>query len=180
MQLTNQRWQAIVTNDKTFDGHFFYGVMSTGIFCRPSCRSRCPNRRNVQLFARAADALAAGLRPCKRCRPTGAVVTADEWVHEIDTIIQHHFAESLTLNELALRAHGAPSYLRRVYREQTGQTPQVTLERVRLNHARILLATTTSSIQAVALACGFQSAGYFSTRFKRAYRLSPRVYRQSK
>lgn len=64
-----QRWQAVLDNDRRYDGAFFYGVASTGIFCRPSCPSRPPRRDRVRFFPTADAALAAGFRPCKRCRP---------------------------------------------------------------------------------------------------------------
>lgn len=64
-----QRWQAVLDNDRRYDGTFFYGVASTGIFCRPSCPSRPPRRDRVRFFPTADAALAAGFRPCKRCRP---------------------------------------------------------------------------------------------------------------
>lgn len=63
------KWDAVKQNDKTCDGIFFYAVKSTGIFCRPSCKSRLPKKDNVTFFNTADQALAAGFRPCKRCRP---------------------------------------------------------------------------------------------------------------
>jgi AraC family transcriptional regulator of adaptative response/methylated-DNA-[protein]-cysteine methyltransferase len=68
-QKPDQRWQSVVHNDANADGHFVYAVVSTGIFCRPSCKSRRPNRENVQFYELPEAALAAGFRACKRCRP---------------------------------------------------------------------------------------------------------------
>src|SRR6516162_8729633 len=62
-------WAAVERRDKGADGKFFYGVATTGVYCRPGCASRLPLRRNTLFFATAAAASAAGLRPCKRCRP---------------------------------------------------------------------------------------------------------------
>ena len=64
-----QRWQAVITNDAAYDGAFFYAVDTTGIFCRPSCKSKRPKRDNVRFFTSALAAQQAGFRPCKRCRP---------------------------------------------------------------------------------------------------------------
>ena len=70
MTLTdNEKWDAVVHCDPTYDGQFFYGVKTTGIFCRPSCKSKTPLRENVEFFDEAAVASARGMRPCKRCRP---------------------------------------------------------------------------------------------------------------
>jgi AraC family transcriptional regulator of adaptative response/methylated-DNA-[protein]-cysteine methyltransferase len=62
-------WQAIQDRDEAHDGRFFFGVMTTGVFCRPSCPSRTPLRKNVRFYATPADAEREGLRPCLRCRP---------------------------------------------------------------------------------------------------------------
>ena len=65
-------WQAIQTRDANFDGQFYYGVRSTGVYCRPSCGSRQPRRANVAFFAQTVDAENAGFRACQRCRPNAA------------------------------------------------------------------------------------------------------------
>lgn len=62
-------WKAIVNGDLSYDGRFFYGVNTTGVFCRPSCNSRKPKREHVRIFSTIREAMAAGFRPCKRCRP---------------------------------------------------------------------------------------------------------------
>src|SRR5215471_15316108 len=65
-----QCWSAVESRDPGADGSFFYGVRTTGVYCRPGCTSRLPLRRNTAFFETIAEAEAAGLRPCKRCRPT--------------------------------------------------------------------------------------------------------------
>ncbi|MCL6516792.1 Ada metal-binding domain-containing protein [Alicyclobacillus sp.] len=67
--VNDAQWRAIVNCDAAFDGQFFYGVTSTGVFCRPSCRSRTPRRENVRIFHSNREAQAAGFRPCKHCHP---------------------------------------------------------------------------------------------------------------
>lgn len=175
---TKRQWKAIQSNDDHADGQFYYGVMSTGIFCRPSCRSRLPLQRNVQIFKTPTAAIEAGLRPCKRCRPTGDLVSPDVWVTEIKTIIEHHYAENLTLTELATLAHGAPYYLHHVFRRTTGLTPLAYLQQVRLVHAQELLRGTTWTVQVIAQQCGFRSSSYFSTQFKAAIGQIPRAFRE--
>jgi len=70
MALTdNEKWNSIVNCDSFYDGVFYYGVRTTGIFCRPSCKSKEPLKKNVVFFDRIEDAYSYGLRPCKRCRP---------------------------------------------------------------------------------------------------------------
>src|SRR5271170_2619493 len=67
-----QCWKAVQQRDKRQDGTFLYGVLSTGVFCRPGCPSRLPRRENVRFYAVAADAAKDGLRPCLRCKPLAA------------------------------------------------------------------------------------------------------------
>jgi AraC family transcriptional regulator of adaptative response / methylphosphotriester-DNA alkyltransferase methyltransferase len=179
-RLTAKRWHAIQTNDHHADGQFFYAVASTGIFCRPSCASRLPQRQNVRIFKTSAEALAAGFRPCKRCTPTGRPLSDAAWSAEIKQIIERHYASELNLNELAQLAHGAPYYLHHKFTTVTGQTPQQYLTQVRLAHARHFLTTTTLSISAIAQRCGWPNANYFSTLFKRQIGISPRQYREKK
>ena len=66
---TDKAWSAVLRRDRSFDGRFVTGVLTTGIYCRPSCAARHPARGNVRFFAGGAEARAAGLRPCKRCLP---------------------------------------------------------------------------------------------------------------
>ncbi len=66
LPITSEKWKAIVENDKSYDGEFFYAVRTTGIFCRPSCKSRPPKRENIRLFKTAEQALAEHFRPCKK------------------------------------------------------------------------------------------------------------------
>ena len=73
-------YRALLARNREYDGLFFVGVKTTGIFCRPSCPARKPQARNVQYFATARDALFAGYRPCKRCRPMHVNGRPPEWV----------------------------------------------------------------------------------------------------
>lgn len=178
MRPSTAQWRAIQQNDQRADGDFFYGVTSTGIFCRPGCSSRQPLRDHVRIFKTTTAAMAAGFRPCKRCRPTGDAISTAAWVAEIKVIIDQHYAESLSLEELALRAHGAPFYLHHVFQQATGQTPLAYLQMVRLARARERLVRTDQPIKVVAVACGFRSAAYFSTVFKRVVGQTPRQFRR--
>ena len=80
MPLTDERWRAITQNDSSYDDVFIYAVTSTGICCRPSCQSRDPKKENVRIFNDVDEAVAAGFRPCKRCKPGGIRLPDEEWV----------------------------------------------------------------------------------------------------
>jgi AraC family transcriptional regulator of adaptative response/methylated-DNA-[protein]-cysteine methyltransferase len=118
------RYGRLIARDASQDGLWFYAVKTTGVFCRPSCASRPPLRRNVLFFDNAAAAEAAGFRPCKRCRPTAfsadagriaAVERAVRLIAEADT--------PPTLTALAEAAHMSPYHFHRTFRKITGTTP---------------------------------------------------------
>src|SRR5699024_9504338 len=97
-------WEAAISCDARYDGIFFYAVKTTGIFCRPSCKSRIPNKKNVSFFMNVAEAQDAGYRPCKRCRPDLESKTYDPIQPVLDDtiqIIENHYDEKLLLDELA-------------------------------------------------------------------------------
>ncbi|ARW09061.1 Bifunctional transcriptional activator/DNA repair enzyme AdaA [Bacillus atrophaeus] len=99
--LPDEKWNAIVNNDSSYDGEFYYAVKTTGIFCRPSCKSRVPNKENVRIFQTAEQALGEKFRPCKRCKPNGLRLPDEDWVTQIKEFIDCSYSESLTLDKLA-------------------------------------------------------------------------------
>src|ERR1700716_3659437 len=76
-------WTAVVSRSKDWDGRFLYGVITTGVYCRPSCSARRPLRKNVRFYATPTEAEQDGLRPCLRCRPTGAADPNTERIREL-------------------------------------------------------------------------------------------------
>lgn len=177
MRPTDRQWQAIQENDRQQDGQFWYGVKTTGIFCRPSCPSRVPKRQNVVIFTDPAEAQEAGFRPCKRCRPLEKMVSNQIWVQEINHVLNNHYAEKLTLERLATLVHGSPSYLRHVYKSLTGVTPQQQLTMIRLEKATQQLRGSSKSVAQIAFAVGINNAAYFTQMFKNTYKMTPLQYR---
>lgn len=178
MQPTDSQWVAIKTNDRQSDHLFWYGVKTTGIFCRPSCPSRLPKRENVVVFTSPQEALTAGFRPCKRCRPTAQFVSNQVWVQEINHVLRSNYQEKLTLDRLASLVHGSPSYLRHVYKDLTGVTPQQELTAIRLTAAKQELLHSDRSIQQIASHVGLTNPAYFIQTFKKHYGITPLKYRQ--
>ena len=128
-------WDAVQRRDAARDGEFFYGVMTTGVYCRPSCKSRRPLRKNVRFFTSAAAAEQAGLRPCRRCRPNksdGNVL--NQVIHELARQIQAEPERKLSLEQLARRAGYSPFHLQRSFKAIIGSTPKEyqTAARVRM------------------------------------------------
>jgi AraC family transcriptional regulator, regulatory protein of adaptative response / methylated-DNA-[protein]-cysteine methyltransferase len=109
-------WTAVLSRDRAFDGRFVTGVLTTGIYCRPSCAARHPARQNVRFFANGEAARATGLRPCKRCLPDD--VSRDE--RAVLAAIQAIKAaeQPLALAALAQETGYSPSHFQRVFRPQ--------------------------------------------------------------
>ncbi len=115
--LTNEYWQAIIHNDSSYDSKFFLCCEINWNLCRPSCKSRIPNRNNVPNFHHAEQALSENFRPCKRCKPNGITLPNEEWVEQIKDYIEKHYDESLTLDMLVEMCHGSPFHLQRTFKE---------------------------------------------------------------
>jgi AraC family transcriptional regulator, regulatory protein of adaptative response / methylated-DNA-[protein]-cysteine methyltransferase len=120
-----QCWAAVIAHDAAQDGHFFYSVKTTGVYCRPGCASRQPRRENVAFHATAAAAEAAGFRPCKRCRPNEGS-SADRHIAAIGRACALIRArdEIPSLAELADAAGISLFHFHRVFKQITGATPR--------------------------------------------------------
>ena len=140
-------WRAVTSRDRSFDGSFVTGVLSTGIYCRPSCAARHPKRENVRFFAKAEQAEAAGLRACLRCLPKD--VARDEAAVKlaIDAI---HMAETVPkLNDLSNLTNYSPAHLQRIFKRETGLSPAAYARALRSERVKDALdrgATVTEAI----------------------------------
>jgi AraC family transcriptional regulator, regulatory protein of adaptative response / methylphosphotriester-DNA alkyltransferase methyltransferase len=177
--MIEEMWEAIIHCDPKYDGKFFYGVETTGIFCRPSCKSRNPKRENVRLFATIGEASLAKFRPCKRCNPDDMRWPDEDLAQHAVDLIHSRYPEALTLQSLSHMLHISPSHLHRTFHRIVGQTPAAHLRSTRLAAAQRLLVETETSITDVAVSVGFQNASHFSTVFHKQYGLSPSGYRQT-
>jgi len=118
---SNAAWQAVLARDKGKDGSFVTGVLTTGIYCRPSCAARHPKRENVRFFATGAEAAAAGLRACLRCRPDE--VSREAVALERALALIEGAEAPPSLEELASRAGYSPHHFHRMFKRATGVTP---------------------------------------------------------
>jgi AraC family transcriptional regulator, regulatory protein of adaptative response / DNA-3-methyladenine glycosylase II len=180
---TERLWGAVEAGDPRFDGWFFVGVRTTGIYCRPSCPARTPKRENVQLFATAAAAQAAGLRACMRCRPD-ATPGSPEWDTRADVVgramrlIADGVVDRDGVEGLACRLGYAPRHVHRQLVAVVGAGPLALARAQRAQAARILLETTTLPIAEIALAAGFGSLRQFNDTVRDVFALTPSVLRK--
>jgi AraC family transcriptional regulator of adaptative response/methylated-DNA-[protein]-cysteine methyltransferase len=130
-------WVAVMRRDRTMDGRFVTGVLSTGIYCRPSCAARHPKRENVRFFATGAEAEAAGLRPCLRCRPD-EVAREDAALNRAYRLLGE--AEEVPSLEALAQAVGySPHHFHRLFKRATGVTPAAYARRLRGRRAEAAL-----------------------------------------
>lgn len=176
--MTDEKWQAILNNDPTYNNQFFYAVKSTGIFCKPSCKSRVPKKENVCIFLNAEQALRANFRPCKRCKPTNENLPDSEWVDVITAYIDQNFAEKLTLESLATICHGSPYHMHRTFKKIKGMTPVAYIQQVRVHVAKQYLIQTNKAIGEIAICVGMANVPYFITLFKKKTGQTPAQFRQ--
>ena len=134
----DERWAAVQARDKAFDGRFVTGVLTTGIYCRPSCAARHPLRANVRFFADGAAARRAGLRPCKRCLPDDVARDESAVIKAIAAIKQSE--EPLALADLAARTGYSPTHFQRVFTRHTGLSPAAYARALREERARAALS----------------------------------------
>lgn len=177
-KMTEEQWQAILQNDAAYNDKFFYAVKTTGIFCRPSCKSKAPNRENARIFQNAEQALESGFRPCKRCKPTGERLPDKEWVAVMTEYIDKHYQESLTLETLAEVCHGSPYHLHRTFKKVMGITPVDYIQQKRIDQASEYLVSTERAVTDIGLHVGLPNTSYFITLFKKKTGLTPTQYRQ--
>jgi AraC family transcriptional regulator of adaptative response / methylphosphotriester-DNA alkyltransferase methyltransferase len=175
--MREEQWEAILKCDPLYDGIFYYAVNTTGIFCRPSCKSRTPRKENVIIFETAQAALAAGFRPCKRCRPDHPLGPDEELVRRTMTYIEAHYSEPLTLAAIAARQYVNPHHLHRTFKRRVGITPTQYLLHKRMSEAKRLLSTSALSITAISAVVGFTNVAHFSAVFHKQVGLSPSAYR---
>lgn len=173
--LTDERaWQAVLARDRSFDGRFVTGVLSTGIYCRPSCAARHPRRENVRFFADGGVARAAGLRPCKRCVPDG--VAGDE-AAVIAVLARLKSGASPNLAELArLTGYSAP-HLQRIFNRATGLSPAAYARALREERALAALSGAEQVDEAI-YAAGYEAPSRFYAGMKERLGMEPNVWRR--
>jgi AraC family transcriptional regulator, regulatory protein of adaptative response / methylated-DNA-[protein]-cysteine methyltransferase len=180
--------RARVGRDSAYDGRFFTGVRTTGVYCRTVCPVRPAQPRNVQFFLSAAAAEAAGFRPCLRCRPETAPF-CPAWrgsraiVERAARLIAEEGAldgEDASIEALAARVGVGSRHLARLFATQLGATPSQVAKTARIQRAKRLLDDTDVSMTEVALRAGFRSLRRFSAVFAEVYGRSPTEIRRTR
>jgi AraC family transcriptional regulator of adaptative response / DNA-3-methyladenine glycosylase II len=175
--------RAVQSKDARFDGWFFICVVTTGIYCRPSCPVVPPKVRNMRFYPSAAAAQAAGFRACKRCRPDAAP-GSPEWNHRADLVARamRLIADGVVDREgvpgLARRLGYSTRQVERQLRDELGAGPLAIARAQRAQTARLLIETTTLPMTEVALAAGFASIRQFNDTVLSVFALPPTELRR--
>jgi len=172
------------SRDATYDGVFFVGVRTTGIYCRPVCPVKTPMEKNVTFYPSAAAAEQAGYRPCLRCRPesapfspawNGTRTTADRAMR----LIEEGALDTGTVADLADRLGVGARHLTRLLTTHIGAPPKQIAQTMRMQRAKRLLNDTDLSMADVALEAGFGSTRRFNAAFQKLYGRPPSSIRRT-
>lgn len=171
------RWAAVAVRDSAADGVFWYGVVTTGVFCRPSCASRLARRENVRFYESCKEAEHAGFRPCKRCRPDQPGLIQQYATMVAETCRQIENAETPPgLDALALSAGMSRYHFHRIFKAVTGVTPKAYSAALRAKRVREKLSGSGTMTDAV-FDAGFNSSGRFYAASNQLLGMTPARFR---
>ncbi len=170
--------RALRSRDARFDGRFFTGVTSTGIYCRPVCPARTPRADNCTFFTCAAAAEEAGFRPCRRCRPETAPGTpawrgTSTTVSRALCLIDDGALDRTGVEDLAGRLGVGDRHLRRLFAEHLGASPLAVAQTRRAHFAKRMIEQTTLSMTRIALAAGYRNVRRFNAAVRRSFDRTP-------
>ncbi len=165
-------YEALVAKDPSFEGTFFAGIKTTGIFCRPTCTARKPKRENVEFFASARDAILKGYRACKVCHPIEKAGSTPEYVDRVLRLLDEDPSLKLKDYDL-LKLDIEPSKIRRWFLKNHGITFHAYQRMYRINTAFKKLQTGTS-VTDIAFDSGYESLSGFNDSFKKVFGVSPK------
>lgn len=177
--VADPRWQAVVSRDAAADGSFVYAVRTTGVFCRPSCPSRAAKPANVTFYASGEEAVAAGYRPCRRCRPDAAPLAERNAAVVAEACRRIAVAETLPkLDDLARSLGVSPSHLHRQFKAVTGVTPKAYGAANRMQKLRAELVDGGNSITEAIYGAGFGSNSRFYETSNKALGMTPTRFKK--
>ncbi|MEV6812206.1 AlkA N-terminal domain-containing protein [Micromonospora sp. NPDC051296] len=186
MELDFERcYRAVDSRDQRFDGWFYTGVTSTGIYCRPSCPAVTPKRQNVRFFPSSAAAQGAGLRACRRCRPD-ASPGSPQWDVRADVVgramrlIADGVVDRAGVPGLAAQLGYTERHLHRMLRAELGAGPLALARAQRAQTARTLIETTNLGMAEIAFAAGFGSVRQFNDTVREVYGAAPSQLRSGR
>ncbi|CAM2796549.1 DNA-3-methyladenine glycosylase 2 family protein [Rariglobus hedericola] len=175
-----QLYERVLASDASYNGRFFFGVTTTGIYCLPSCSARKPKPENTRFFPTAEAARAAGLRPCKKCHPDDFARGADPVLKSIEQLVAEIRQDPAAFRDaraIVKRSGFGPTRLFELFRQHYHATPADVLLRARFATAKHQLLAADASLTDIAFAAGFESLSVFQEHFRAFNGLTPSAYR---
>lgn len=176
----DEMYARALASDASCNGRFWIGVVTTRIYCLPSCHARKPFRRNVRFFADIEAARAYGLRACKKCHPDDFAAGVDPLFEEIDALAEEVRANPAAFGDvgaLVQRSGYGATRLYQLFSLRLNLTPAEFLAEARLAAAQRMLEGSSASVSEIAFAAGFSSLTAFNQNFKKLAGLTPSAYR---
>ena len=172
-------WEAVQMRDAGKNGHFFFGVMTTGVYCKPSCPARRPLRKNVRFYETPVEAERDGLRPCLRCRPLEIIDSKPslERIRQACRYIEKHSDEPLKLRDMAARAGMSAFHFQRTFKAFVGLTPKQYLDAARVAQLKKELKLAGDVTEAV-YGAGYGSSSRVYERADTRLGMTPNQYRR--
>ena len=175
-----QMYSRLLAGDSAWNGRFFTGVLTTGIYCLPSCKARKPKSENVRFFPTCEMARASGLRACKKCHPDDYARGADPVLETIESLVSEIRTNPVNFSDaraIVRRSGFGTTRAFELFREHYHTTPADLLLRARLANAKQELLYSKAPVTDIALAAGFESLSAFHDNFLRLNGMTPVSYR---
>jgi AraC family transcriptional regulator, regulatory protein of adaptative response / methylated-DNA-[protein]-cysteine methyltransferase len=176
-EITNAAWHAVLKKDRHYDGKFVYAAVTTGIYCRPSCPARNPQRRNTLIFWTVAEAERQGYVACLRCHPESPLTPAEKSIKAALDYIETHLDQTITLNTLSQVSGLSPHHLRETFEQIVGLSPKVFCDARRIARFKQCLRAG-QSISSACYEVGFGSSRALYEKTGKGLGMTPAVYRR--
>ena len=173
----DQYWQAVRDKNAAWDGVFYYGVLTTGVYCRPSCNARTPLRKNLRFYQTREAAEKDGLRPCKRCKPDTDRDAQRDLMHAMCQYIEKHHGRRLTLQHLADQAGMSSGHFQRTFKQTIGVSPKKFQDNCKLRQFKARLKSGTS-VTAALHDSGYESTSRLYEKLDTHMGMTPGSYRK--
>ena len=176
-EITNAAWDAVLKKDRHYDGKFVYAAVTTGIYCRPSCPARNPQRRNALIFLTAAEAERQGYVACLRCHPGSPLTPAEKSIKAALDFIEAHLDQTLTLNTLSQVSGLSPHHLRETFKQIVGLSPKAFCDARRIARFKQFLRAGRS-ISNACYEVGYGSSRALYERTSKGMGMTPAAYKR--
>jgi len=177
MTIPQKYWVAVLERDKKFDGRFVYAVRSTGVYCRPTCPSRRPNRAQVVFFTGSEKAEQAGFRPCRRCEPTAKVLSQSELLSQVCRYLEANSSESVPAGALSRMFNISSSHLQRLFKRALGVSVAQYARACRMKSFKTAVRNG-SDVTAAIYEAGFGSSSRLYETSDSSLGMTPAIYRK--